>query len=67
VTNGKLTATALQWETKELGTPTRLIEEIAAVSGVPVTMLLSNDPNRAAARTPRSTSTARRSARLPAR
>lgn len=47
VVNGKWTATALQFEQKELGTPTRLVEEIAAVSGVPVSMLLSNDPNRA--------------------
>jgi hypothetical protein len=43
----QVSATALQWEPKELGTPTRLIEEIAAVSGVPVAMLLTNDPNRA--------------------
>lgn len=47
VTNGKWTATPLQFEQKELGTPTRLIEEIGAISGVPVTMLLTNDPNRA--------------------
>ncbi len=51
VTAGKLTATALQWEQKELGTPTRLIEEIAAISGVPVSMLLSNDPNKAGSET----------------
>lgn len=31
----------------EVGTPNRVIEEISAVSGVPVAMLLSNDPNRA--------------------
>jgi HK97 family phage portal protein len=31
----------------EVGTPSRVIEEISAVSGVPVAMLLSNDPNRA--------------------
>ena len=37
----------LQWEEKEWGAGTRIIEEIAAVSGVPVAMLLSNDPNRA--------------------
>lgn len=35
---------ALQWDTPEVGTPTRVIEEISAVSGVPVAMLLSNDP-----------------------
>jgi phage portal protein BeeE len=44
--SGKVTATALQWEVKELGTPTRLIEEIAAVAQVPIAMLLTNDPNR---------------------
>lgn len=47
VTNKKVTAQALNWDEKEYGTPTRLIEEIAAGSGVPVAMLLSNDPNRA--------------------
>lgn len=47
VTLGKITATALQWEPKELGTPTRLIEEIAAASGVFVPILLGNDTNRA--------------------
>ncbi len=31
----------------EVGTPTRVIEEISAASRVPVAMLLSNDPNRA--------------------
>lgn len=35
---------SLQWDTPEVGTPTRVIEEISAVSGVPVAMLLSNDP-----------------------
>jgi HK97 family phage portal protein len=44
---GEITATALQWEQTELGTPTRLIEEIAAISGVPVSMLMTNDQNRA--------------------
>lgn len=53
VSNGKLTATALQWEQKELGTPTRLVEEMAAGSGVPVSMLLTNDPNRAGAESSR--------------
>lgn len=38
---------ALNQEVPEVGTPTRVIEEISAVSGVPVAMLLSNDPNRA--------------------
>lgn len=45
--NMEAKATPLQWQTTEFGTPTRVIEEIAAVSGVPVAMLLSNDPNRA--------------------
>jgi len=47
VVNADAKATALQWQVNEFGTPTRVIEEIAAVSGVPVAMLLSNDPNRA--------------------
>lgn len=36
----------LNWEVEEIGTATRVVEEIAAVSGVPVAILLSNDPNR---------------------
>jgi phage portal protein BeeE len=44
---GDIELKALQWEEKEYGTPTRVIEEIAAVWGTPVAMLLSNDPNRA--------------------
>jgi len=43
----KVTATPLNFDVPEVGTPTRVIEEIAAVSGVPVAMLLSNDPGRA--------------------
>lgn len=46
-------AQALQWDVQESGTPTRIIEEIAAVSGVPIAMLLSNDPNRASSQTAR--------------
>jgi HK97 family phage portal protein len=42
----KVTATPLNFDVVEVGTATRVIEEIAAVSGVPVAMLLSNDPNR---------------------
>jgi len=37
----------LNEKVEEIGTPNRIIEEISAVSGVPVAMLLSNDPNRA--------------------
>lgn len=37
----------LNEQVPEVGTATRIIEEISAVSGVPVAMLLSNDPNRA--------------------
>ena len=40
-------AQALQWDVPEVGTATRVIEEIAAVSGVPVSMLLSNDASYA--------------------
>lgn len=46
VTSGDVKATPLQFQVSEYGTPTRVIEEIAAISGVPVAMLLSNDPNR---------------------
>jgi HK97 family phage portal protein len=45
--SGDVTATALNVPVEEIGTATRVIEEISAVSGVPVAMLLSNDPNRA--------------------
>lgn len=47
VAGGDVSAVALNFDEKEWGTGTRIIEEIAAVSGVPVAMLLSNDPNRA--------------------
>ncbi len=47
IVKGKMTATALQFELKELGTPTRVIEAFAAASKVPVAILLSNDPTKA--------------------
>lgn len=47
--SGDVSATALNLPTPEVGTPTRVIEEIAAVSKVPVAMLLTNDPNKAGA------------------
>jgi HK97 family phage portal protein len=47
VTNGKLSWTPLQWEPRELGTPDRIVNEIAASSGVPVSMLLTNDTTKA--------------------
>lgn len=50
---GDIKAQALQLEVKEIGTATRVIEEISAVSGVPVAMLLSNDPTRASSSTAR--------------
>lgn len=46
-------AQALNWQTPEVGTATRVIEEISAVSGVPVAMLLSNDPTRASSESAR--------------
>ncbi len=51
--NGDVDAKALNIDVPEVGTPTRVIEEISAVSGVPVSMLLANDSmksNAAAAR-----------------
>lgn len=45
--NAEVKATPLQFQVTEVGTPKSVIEEIAACSGVPVAMLLSNDPNRA--------------------
>lgn len=50
---GDVAATPLNWNVEEVGTPTRVIEEISAVSGVPVAMLLSNDPTRASSQTAR--------------
>lgn len=47
VLGGDAKVTPLNWEEKEWGTGTRIIEEIAAISGVSVAMLLTNDPNRA--------------------
>ncbi len=47
VTAGELDVKPLNFEVDEVGTASRVIEEISAVSGVPVAMLLSNDPNRA--------------------
>lgn len=39
----------LQWAPKDLGDPESVVEEIAAVTKVPVSMLKSNDPNLASA------------------
>lgn len=50
---GDVKAQALNWKIEEQGTPTRIIEEIAAISGVPVAMLLSNDPTKASSQTAR--------------
>lgn len=47
VVAGDTKITPLNFDEKEYGTPERVIEEIAAVSGVPVSMLLQNDANRA--------------------
>jgi len=41
----------LQWQPKDLGDRTIITEEIAAVFGVPVSMLKANDPNLASAQT----------------
>ena len=41
--SAEVKAQALQWDVPESGTGTRVIEEISACSGVPVSMLLSND------------------------
>lgn len=46
-------AQALQWDLREIGTSNEVIEEIAACSGVPVAMLLSNDPNRSSSESAR--------------
>jgi HK97 family phage portal protein len=51
--NAEVSATALNQEVPEVGTTTRIIEEISAVSGVPVAMLLSNDPTKASSQTAR--------------
>lgn len=48
-----LTVNALNVDVPEIGTPTRVIEEISAVSGVPVAMLLTNDPTKAGSQTAR--------------
>ncbi len=45
--NGDIGATMLNQDVPEHGTPNRVIEEIAACSGVPVAMLLTNDPTKA--------------------
>jgi HK97 family phage portal protein len=37
----------LNWKYEEIGTALKVIEEIAAVSGVPIAMLLTNDPTKA--------------------
>lgn len=39
--------TPLQWPPKELGDREQVVEEIAAITGVPVSKLKANDPNRA--------------------
>jgi phage portal protein BeeE len=51
--NGDIAAQALNLDVPEVGTPTRVIEEISAVSGVPVAMLLSNDPTKSSSMTAR--------------
>ena len=51
--NGDVSVTPLNFNVEEIGTPTRVIEEIAACSGVPVAILLSNDPNRSGSETAR--------------
>jgi len=51
--NGDISATPLNLDVPEVGTATRIIEEISAVSGVPVAMLLSNDPSKAGSMTAR--------------
>lgn len=44
---GKVSGIALNLAEAVIGDPDRVIEEIAAGFGVPITMLLANDPNRA--------------------
>lgn len=53
VVGAELKAQNLQFDVPEVGTPTRVIEEIAAASHVPVAMLLSNDPSKASSQTAR--------------
>lgn len=48
---GDLQIVPLAWPPKDLGGRTEIIEEVAAVFGVPVTKLKANDPNRANAET----------------
>ncbi len=48
-----LSVNALNVDVPEVGTPTRVIEEISGVSGVPVAMLLTNDPSKAGSQTAR--------------
>ena len=48
-TSGNVTITPLSFAPKDLGDQTRVLEEIAAITGVPVSMLLANDPNLASA------------------
>lgn len=45
--NSKVKATALQWEIEEIGDPDKVIEEIAAIFGVPLYKLRGNDPIKA--------------------
>lgn len=48
---GDVEAVPLNFPPDVLGDPDRVLEEIAAGFGVPISKLLANDPNRAAART----------------
>ncbi len=48
---GDATIQALNQEVEEVGDPDRIIEEIAAGFGVPVSMLKAADPNRSSAQT----------------
>lgn len=47
--SGDIEIKPLTFSPKELGDQDRVLEEIAAVTGVPVSMLLANDPNLASA------------------
>jgi HK97 family phage portal protein len=48
---GDVKLTPLQWSPKDMAGRDEIIEEIAAVTGVPVSMLKANDPNLASAST----------------
>lgn len=49
VIGSDVTLTPLNFPTKDLGDPDEVVEEIAAVMGVPVSLLKANDPNLASA------------------